>query len=94
MEEAIVIPMEVFNMISKEDSAPYLLTLYVFYKNEALVQKTNCIKSTTEETAKNTKFAKKRIQKCKKILRNLRLIEDVKTRDENGWVTGWYIQVL
>ena len=81
------------DLFLKQKKPSDLISLYMFYYYTAKWQKTNQPKATTSYAAKGLKWSKDKIRRIKKKLIDLHLIEDIKSRDENNKITGWYIKL-
>ena len=77
----------------KLDNPAELIALYTFYYYTVKWQKTNQIKCTTGYVSKGLKWHNKKVQKYKKILMSLGLINDVIKRDSFGKIKGYYIKM-
>lgn len=81
------------DIILREENPDQLLALYLFYAYVSTWQDTIQIKATTGFTAEGLKWSTKKVQRVKKRLLKLQLIEDVVKRDDNKKVKGYYIKV-
>jgi len=90
----LIITKRTFDVLSKYDNAIDLIALYLFYYYTAKWQGTSQIKATTGYAMKGLNITERRIQAAKKVLIDLKLIEDIKRKDViTGLVVGWYIKV-
>ncbi|GEM_PF-5432570 len=89
----IVLSIPLFDNFMKEPSGAKLLCLYCFYLKTASIQKTNQIKCTTFFVTKGLKWNKDTVNKYKKKLIELGLIENIKRKNPKGKIEGWYIKV-
>lgn len=92
-DNIISITKPTLDKLLKEDDRANLISLYVFYDYTAKWQKTTIIKSTTNYTANGLNWTTERVQKHKKQLVELGLIEEVVRRNEKNQITGYYIKV-
>ena len=92
-QEPIVLSKLLLDHLLKMESPSDLVALYTFYYYTAKWQRTNCAKATTFFVAQGLQWSKVRVQKNKKTLITLGLIEDKKTYDENNRITGHYIKL-
>lgn len=84
--------MELF-LKSKKYKGESLNWLYDFYYYTAKWQKTNTPKATTSYVAKGLGWTEEKVQKNKKGLKELGLIEDIQSVDERGKIKGHYVYV-
>ena len=75
-----------------------LIALYIFYVYTAKWQKTNQIKCTTGYVANGLNWSENKVRKIKKLLIDMELIEDKKTKKSTGRgketvISGWYIHL-
>jgi hypothetical protein len=82
-----------FETFLKEDNPTDLIALYDFYYYTAKWQKTNRPKASDSYCMKALKWGNRRLTKTKKRLIELKLIEQVNTKDKKGKVNGWYIKL-
>jgi hypothetical protein len=92
-QEPIVLSKGLIDLLLKQDKPSDLIALYTFYYYTAKWQKTNQPKSTTSYTSKGLNWTEEKVQKNKKILKQLGLVEDLRRTDDQGKVTGHYIKV-
>lgn len=92
-EEPLVISKSVMDLFLKQTHPSDVISLYCFYYYTAKWQATNQPKATTSYVAKGLKWSEDRVRRIKKILNEIRLIEDLTSRDESGKINGHYILV-
>ena len=100
-DEPIVISKYLLDMFLNPKSNRYadpehpsdLIALYMFYYYTAKWQKTNSVRATTGYVAEGLKWSIPRVQRSKKVLMELGLIEERRERDEAGRIGKIYIQV-
>lgn len=92
-QEPIVMSKGLIDLLLKEEKASDLIGLYTFYYYTAKWQHTNQPRATTAYTAKGLHWTEERVQKRKKTLLELNLIEDVQAKNEKGQITGHYVRV-
>lgn len=68
-------------------------SLYSFYYYTAKWQGTNQPKATTNYVAKAFGWSDQKVQKTKKVLKKIGLIEDIVDKDDKGKVRGHFIKV-
>ena len=90
----ISIPKATIDKILKIKRPKDALALYLFYYYTAIWQKTSKPHCTTQYASKGLECDKSIIQKNKKRLIELGLIEDVRIVNKHGRVEGYYIHVL
>lgn len=91
--EPIVLSKAVGDLFLRQDNPGDLIALYWFYYYTAKWQGTNQPKASTLYAAKGLNWSEHRIRRVKQQLIQMKLIEDVVTRDEGQKVTGHYIYV-
>ena len=91
--EPIVLSNYLMKTLLNTDYPGDSIALYCFYYNTAKWQRTNSIKSVTGYTAKGLRWTEERVRKIKSILKALKLIEDIVSRNDKNQVTGHYIKV-
>lgn len=92
-EEPIVISKPTLDIFLKQEKPGDLIALYLFYYYTAKWQKTNQPKCTTGYVAKGLKWTEERVQRTKRVLISLELIEDLTSRNSGNRITGHYIKV-
>ena len=100
-DEPIVISKYLLDMFLNPKSKRYaspehpsdLIAMYMFYYYTAKWQKTNSVRATTGYVAEGLKWSIPRVQRSKKVLMELGLIEERRERDETGRIGKIYIQV-
>lgn len=92
-DEPIIISKSTIDLFLQEERPSEPLALYTFYYYTAKWQKTNLPKCTTGYAAKGLHWTEEKVQKIKKILVRLGLIEDITARNESNRITGHYIKV-
>ena len=88
-----LISKQTMELFLKQERPSDLIALYMFYYYTAKWQETNQIHATTGYTAKGMKWTDERVQRAKKELIDLSIIEEIKKRDESNRITGWYIKI-
>lgn len=91
-DEPIVISKYLLDMLLNPKSNRYadpehpsdLIALYLFYYYTAKWQKTSRVQATTGYAAEGLKWSVPRVQRTKKVLIELGVIEDVQDRDDAG----------
>lgn len=91
-QEPIVISKPTSDIILKQEHPADVIALYWFYYYTAKWQKTNQAHATTSYTAKGLKWGQDRVRRTKKVLIDLKLIEDVITKNKLGKIKGHYIK--
>lgn len=91
--EPLVISKSIIDILLKEENPSELIALYMFYYCTAKWQKSNQSKAITSYAASSLKLSIPTIQKNKKILIRLNLIEDIINRDNASKITSHYIKV-
>lgn len=91
-EEPIVLSKALLDILFKEKNGSDAIALYCFYYATAKWQRTNQPKATTEYTAEGLNWSLNKVRKVKDTLRNLHLIEDIRTCDDEK-VMGYFIKV-
>jgi len=79
------------DILLKQHKSESIITLYIFYGYVSCWQETLQIKATTSYTAKGLGWSTRKVQRIKKELIALGLIEDVVKKDKNNVITGHYI---
>ena len=92
-EELIIITKQTLEKLIKSEKGVDALGLYLYYYSVAKWQKTNQIFCTTAFAAKALAWSEKKVQRIKKELINMSLIEDVVTRDESNKISGHFVRV-
>jgi len=80
------------DIILQQEKSDQLMALYLFYAYVSAWQDTKKIHATTGYTAKGLKWSIQKVQRVKKRLLELELIEDIVKRN-NKHITGHYIRV-
>ena len=70
-----------------------LVALYMFYHKQCKLQKTNQTFTTSDFTMKWLSWWNKRFKDAKNTLINMKLIEDITTRDNKWVITWWFIKL-
>jgi len=91
-QEPIVLSKPLLDLLLAQPNPPELIGLYCFYYYTAKWQGTNQPRATTGYAADGMKWGVNKLQKIKKQLINLRLIENVRIREDNK-ITGHFIRV-
>jgi hypothetical protein len=94
-KEVIIVTKVTMDRILRTDTkyAGDAITLYMFYSYTANWQGTQQPKSTNSYAMKGLHWTEERVLRAKKILLDLDLIENVKSRNKNNKITGHYIRV-
>lgn len=69
------------------------LALYTAYAGIVQWQQTTTVKATTSFMAQRMKWSEDKVRKIKKLLVDNQYIEDIRKKDENHKIKGWYIQI-
>ncbi len=91
--EPIILTKYTMDRFLQEDKPADLIALYSFYYYTAKWQGTNKAKATGGYVAKGLHWSKARVQKNKNKLLEIKLIENIKRRDNKNKITGWYIKI-
>ena len=92
-DNIIILSKQTIDAMLGQEHPSDLIGLYAFYYYTAKWQKTNIIKCSTGYVAKGLNWTKEKVIGSKKILLQLGLIENKKTKNEKGQITGWYIKL-
>lgn len=93
-ERPVILSKYLMDRFLEEQNAGDIIALYCFYYYTAQWQKTNQPKINNIYTLNGLHWSKERLQKAKKILRELNLIESIHIRDkESNYIIGHYIKV-
>lgn len=92
-EEPIILSKHLMDLLLAQDNAANLIALYCFYYYTAKWQKTNQVYSTTAYVAKGLNWSIDTVQKYKKQLLKLGLIDDVVERDSHSRIVGHYVRL-
>jgi len=92
-DNIIILSKQTIDAMLKQEHPSDLIGLYAFYYYTAKWQKTNIIKCSTGYVAKGLNWTKEKVIGSKKGLSQLGLIENEKTKNEKGQITGWYIKL-
>lgn len=92
-ENLLIFNKATIDKLFQSENPADVVSLYIFYYYTAKWQHTNQPKCTTHYTANALKWGEAKTRKVKKQLSELGLIEDVKSRDENGEISGHFIKV-
>jgi len=92
-DNIIILSKQTIDAMLGQEHPSDLIGLYAFYYYTAKWQKTNIIKCSTGYVAKGLKWTKERVIGNKKMLMELRLIENQRTKNKKGQITGWYIKL-
>lgn len=92
-ERPVVIPKATIDLLLKQKDPASCIGLYTFYYYTAIWQQTNTAKAVTKYAAKGLHWNKDKVVKIKKVLSKTGLITDIVRRDDEGKITGHYIQV-
>jgi len=77
----------------KQENCSDLLALYLFLSYTARWQETSQIKCTVSYISKGLGWGERKVQMRKSQLREIGLIEDVCSRNNESEITGWYVKV-
>lgn len=89
----IILSKQTIDLFLQQQYPSDLISLYSFYYYTAKWQKTNQPKCTTGYVATGLKKSEDWVRKHKKTLIDLKLIEDVRVKNEVGQIEGWYIKI-
>jgi hypothetical protein len=92
-EGKIVLSKTLRDLFWKQDNPSDVMGLYIFYRDVADWQKTDQPKATDEYCMKGLGWGRSKFSRTKKQLLGLDLIEQIRTIDKTGRVTGYYIKV-
>ena len=92
-DEPIVLSKPLLDLLLQQDNYSQLIALYTFYYYTAKWQQTNQPKATTSYTAKALRWHGRKVQAVKQQLMELKLIENITTRNEKNRITGHYVKV-
>lgn len=92
-DNILIISKQTMDLFLKQKNPADVIALYCFYYYTAKWQKTNQIKCTTGYAAKGLNKSEDVIRRTKKVLNEIGLIEDLKTKGNNNKITGWYIKI-
>lgn len=92
-EEPIVLSKPLLDLLLKQTKPADLIALYSFYYYTAKWQRTNCPKATNSYIGTALKWSEEKVLKNKKTLIELKLIENIKVKNEASQFSGHYIKV-
>ena len=81
------------DVLLKQDKPDQLIALYIFYCYTACWQQTLQVRATTTYAAEGLKWSTKKVQRVKKILVELNLVEDMQSR-KKGQFGERYVRVF
>ena len=82
-----------YKLLLQDDNGSDALVLYMHLMFTARLQQTNSVKANNWYLQKGLKWGKTRLQKAKKTLFDMGLIQEITRKDNAGKFTGKYIQV-
>lgn len=91
--EPIVLSKSLLDILFREPNHADLIALYIFYYATAKWQLTNQPRATTSYVMQGLGWTEKRVQKTKKKLKELQLIEDVVKHNVGNKILGHYIKI-
>lgn len=92
--EPIILSKITTDILLKCPNPSNCISLYIFYYYTAKWQKTNQPMATTGYVQKGLKWGLSKVQKTKKQLKQIGLIEDIKQIDpDTKKIKGWYIKI-
>jgi len=92
-DQLIILTKPILDLFLKHDNPSDLIALYTFYYYTAKWQKTNQPKCTDEYVQNGLHWSYGRLRKTKKILMELKLIEQIINKNNNGKIQGYYIKI-
>lgn len=92
-EHLLILNKTTIDKLFRTENPADVVSLYIFYYYTAKWQQTNQPKCTTYYTANALQWSETKTRKIKNQLLELGLIEDVKSRDTNGKISGHFIKV-
>ena len=69
------------------------LILYIFYYKTAKWQKTNQIKANDTYVKKSLHWGSDKLKNAKELLKQMKLIDIIKNRNDKNQIDGWYIKI-
>jgi hypothetical protein len=93
LANSITVTKYTIDRLLRNEHSSELIALYVFYAYTSNWQKTNQPKCTTNYVAKGLGWSDRKVQMYKKILIDMKLVEDVVRKDDKGKIKGWYIKL-
>ena len=84
---------QTFEIFLKTKDPSDCIALYMFYYYTAKWQETNQPRASVRYVAKGLRWSSDRVRRAKKMLGDLKIIEDVRTLDKLGRVKGWYVKL-
>lgn len=91
-DNLLILPKYTIDHLFSLEEPSDVVALYIFYYKTAKWQKTSKIKANNTYIMKSLKWGEHRVNKNKKILKELGFIEDVVDRESNK-IKGHYIQI-
>lgn len=92
-DNIIILSKQTLDEMLKKNKPSDLIGLYCFYYYTAKWQRTNIIKCSTGYVMKGLNWSKEKTIESKKELKEMGFIDDKKTKNEKGQITGWYIKI-
>lgn len=93
LNEQIFLPVWLIYRIQKYENWVEVIALYVFYFEQALRQRTNQVWATDEYCWKGLKIGKSKFQKAKKVLKELKVIQQFQSTKTDKLFGKTYIQI-
>lgn len=91
LNSVIAIPIEIYELLLEDSNPADLIALYSFLIRKADLQKTNCIKISSEHIQIRLQWSLMKVRKVKNQLKSLNLIEDVVVRDDKRFVGNFIL---
>ncbi len=92
-EQLTIVSTKTLHEVFKEEFGADAIALYMFYYYTAKWQKTNQPKALSSYCKKGLEWGRDRFRRAKAILKKYNLIEDVRRKDKEGKIIGWYIRI-
>ncbi len=92
-DEPIILSKPILDLLMHEPKQADLLALYIFYYSTAKWQRTSQPKATTSYVAQGLGWTEERVQKIKKRLKELQLIEDIRIHTVGNRINGHFIKI-
>ena len=91
-DNLLILPRYTIDQLFSLEEPSDVVALYIFYYKTAKWQKTSKIKANNTYIMKSLKWGEHKVNKNKKILKELGLVEDIVDRESNK-IKGHYIQI-
>lgn len=93
LDELIIIPKSISDKLLEQPDPSMLIALYWFYYYTSKWQGNTQVRATTSYVSKGLKLHERTVQKYKKILKELGLVEDKTHKSSDGKINGHYVYV-